>query len=97
MSIRWDQRHTGVLKAETLPAAERQRDATSEESLAMDGLEFEEGVTSQELWSLWKLEKKAPMEPALRHLALAQGDHIGLLPSSLHSTHRICTHRTRCF
>lgn len=49
------------------------------------------GPRAKHCGALWKLEKKPPEEPALRHLALAQGDHVGLLPSSLHSSHRIFT------
>lgn len=93
MSIRWAQCHTDILKAETFPATEWQRDATYEESLAVVGLEDEEGAMSQGLRSLWKLEKKPPEEPALT-LGFSPDDHVGLMPSSLYSSHKTCTHCT---
>lgn len=57
----------------------------------------EEGAMSQGLQSLWELEKKPPEEPALQPLALALGDHVRLLLSSLYSSHKIRTHCARHF
>lgn len=87
----------GYLESRDFPSCREAEGCHMRRVTGHGDLEDEERATSQGLRSLWKLEKKPPEEPALQPLALAPGDHVRLLPSSLYSSHRICTHCTRHF